>query len=700
MAQKPWEKYANASTQSQEGEAPAGPWVKYQAPKKEEPQTSAKQAALEHFGNAASLGYLPQLQGLASQLMPDPNREVNRKLRDQGFEIQEQKPTYLYERDAAIKRLEQEAKEHPYAAGVGSVGGALTSGIAASALTPINAASRLGRVLQAGKGGALLGAIANPGDKEGEVADGVQLDDRARNALTGAALGSAGQGAIEGASKAAKAFLSLPETLKAKAEERAFKSAGAMLKDYRVANKQDRIHALGRYMLDNGLVKPGMTVDDIAEATKALESKHGEAIGSILKKFDEAGASGPSAQELATAIEKQAEPLKNLSTARATYRTLKNVASDVKSIGKEPPIVVSQGEVGSLTGKGTEYLTDPVTGEVMAQFQNGNLVSAGSSGSRPGASALSETLITPTQVSTDLPGTFQGAQEIKKFIEDQIQASGGFKALNPTEKNLALRQAYTMVKEKLEERAGKAAEQLGDPELLKSYLGNKSGYRNSKEIAQIAKDQALRQNANRFFSPSDYLTAGTGALAGAASGDSIESKLKNAALGASLGLVNRGVRRYGTPMVSVGMDRAGSFLARTPLPVVGELASPVLSSIEKSPGAMANTARILSSPQFERAIESAPLRKIAEDEKPLRGEDRWARSGLEKLGIQDAEVAAKLLQSKRGKQLLIEASDLSPGSKAMQRIKDQIQKGWVQDDTRTSHSPEILRREREPARRR
>lgn len=61
---------------------------------------------------------------------------------------------------------------------------------------------------------------------------------------------------------------------------------------------------------------------------------------------------------------------------------------------------------------------------------------------------------------------------------------------------------------------------------------------------------------------------------------------------------------------------------------------------------------------------------------PAKGPDAWAQQGIQKLGIQDNNISARLLQDPKAKQLLIQASDLTPGSKAMKNINDQIQKGW------------------------
>jgi hypothetical protein len=61
---------------------------------------------------------------------------------------------------------------------------------------------------------------------------------------------------------------------------------------------------------------------------------------------------------------------------------------------------------------------------------------------------------------------------------------------------------------------------------------------------------------------------------------------------------------------------------------------------------------------------------------PAKGPDAWAQQGLSKLGIQDQGLASRLLADPKGKQLLIQASDLKPGSKAMQNLLNQIQTKW------------------------
>jgi hypothetical protein len=65
------------------------------------------------------------------------------------------------------------------------------------------------------------------------------------------------------------------------------------------------------------------------------------------------------------------------------------------------------------------------------------------------------------------------------------------------------------------------------------------------------------------------------------------------------------------------------------------------------------------------------------------GPDSWAQQGVQKLGINDGVLIDRLKQDPKGKQFLIQASDLAPGSKAMKTLQNQIsqyqiQKGWGQ----------------------
>lgn len=61
---------------------------------------------------------------------------------------------------------------------------------------------------------------------------------------------------------------------------------------------------------------------------------------------------------------------------------------------------------------------------------------------------------------------------------------------------------------------------------------------------------------------------------------------------------------------------------------------------------------------------------------PARGAQAWMQKGLENLGIASNPAAQRLFQTREGRALLIEASDLPEGSPKLMRIKNKIQKGY------------------------
>lgn len=69
---------------------------------------------------------------------------------------------------------------------------------------------------------------------------------------------------------------------------------------------------------------------------------------------------------------------------------------------------------------------------------------------------------------------------------------------------------------------------------------------------------------------------------------------------------------------------------------------------------------------------SALRNKVASGD--LKGEDKWAMSGAEKLGL-DRTLASELMASPKSRKLLIEVSDLKPGSKRFEAIKKQLSQG-------------------------
>lgn len=176
----------------------------------------AAQAFLEHFGDAGTLGYLPQLQAGTERLRhgidlaaaklglgPDTPEMVDEKLKAQGFSINQPEDSYVSLRDANRKRMTQESEAHPYASKAGTIAGIGAGMVLAPGGATAKSASALERFVRAAKAGAAYGAAANPGDVEGEI-DPLQLGDRTANAVKGAGIGLAAQGLVEAVPGAVK----------------------------------------------------------------------------------------------------------------------------------------------------------------------------------------------------------------------------------------------------------------------------------------------------------------------------------------------------------------------------------------------------------------------------------------------------------------------------------------------------------------
>jgi hypothetical protein len=137
-----------------------------------------------------------------------------------------------------------------------------------------------------GLGGSVAqGALSGLGSSEADLTKGEVLP-ALRDTAIGGALGYGGhylgKALGAGASK-------LGSGLKDFAEKRAAKALGARQVDLQKL-KPEQIRAMARQMLDEGVIRFGDRVDDIAPRAAAAKDAAGEQIGAILGQADEAGA--------------------------------------------------------------------------------------------------------------------------------------------------------------------------------------------------------------------------------------------------------------------------------------------------------------------------------------------------------------------------------------------------------------------------
>ncbi len=298
------------------------------------PPTSAGMAALEHFGNAATMGHLPHLQAMT--------------------DFSDDDSSYVEKRDENLRRIEQERHEHPIASTVGSVGGTVATAIPLghalskyggaalkeaykalpggplpplleeAATLPANvvkggfktisenlpsvAGTELAtsaatggaarevvkraisqRIADAGKrsamaapAAAITGMMANPGDKKGEFSP-LQPLQRAQGGAAAAAIGVplqwAGEGLVAGA-KAAAPYV------KSAANNIAFRALGPFTRE--INKYGDRKQEIGRAALDHGVVG-GIPTSARGLAKRAAVAKKiaGRKLGDIADELGE-----------------------------------------------------------------------------------------------------------------------------------------------------------------------------------------------------------------------------------------------------------------------------------------------------------------------------------------------------------------------------------------------------------------------------
>lgn len=204
---------------------------------------------------------------------------------------------------------------------------------------------------------------------------------------------------------------------------------------------------------------------------------------------------------------------------------------------------------------------------------------------------------------------------------------------------------------------------------------NERAAKQLKQLGEITKTDMLGE-AEKFSAAKRF--ASPGLTAADSTGKSVERTIKAGLVGQFVGGPVAAALAVGmtSPMALKGAIKAGRIPVRAVHAVLGTTGNLSDAMIEKA-------YQVLKTERGQRAFEAAlqgakaqsiDLKNVAESEE--KGEAKWARSGLQKLGIQDRQIASELMKSKKGRKLLIEASDLKPESRALEEIKKQIERDW------------------------
>lgn len=236
------------------------------------------QTFVNQGANAMLFGHGPEVvAGTARALAPLYEKVT-------GEKIQEFLPSYTQIRDKTYKELEAESKENPKAAVGGTITGAVLGGGPLAKLGGFVAkgAGAAARIARAAVPGAAIGALQNPGAKEGEIAP-IQPTERLKGAGLGAVLGAGLQGAGEGL----KLLPNVSQKLQSLSQEKAFKSTGAKMKDFQKAFGKGQVDDIGQTLLDEKIVTAGSTPAKIAQRTSVKLDAIGNRVNELITKADD-----------------------------------------------------------------------------------------------------------------------------------------------------------------------------------------------------------------------------------------------------------------------------------------------------------------------------------------------------------------------------------------------------------------------------
>lgn len=446
--------------------------------------TSLGQTELEQTGDALTFGYLPQIQAKASELLTGDD--------------------YVTARDANIRRLQAQREAHPIPATLGTVAGTGAQMYALPLPTLGKGAGVIGGALKGAQFGALQGAIQNPGDVEGEV-NPLQVDERIENAKSGAKMGALIGGAAGAGQRIAEGVSKLGKGAKGAAEATALKSSGAMLKDFRQAAGKDEVNKLGRFMIDEGMVKAGDTYETVAQKAAKVRAEAGKDLEKIYNK----------AVKTAESVEK----MPGLNLVADKEEILKAVAKDLGS---------AEGK-SAMVERVSKYIDD-----LAAEH---------------GSDVLSPRI----------------ANDIKGAIDAEINYARNPLSKEPKSET-AFSAFRRLVEGKIFNQTEYLGQAAGEKGLGKALRKTNQRYGMSTRIEGIAKDRLSRESANSAFGLHDRIAGAAGAAIGAGAAaaggehDPVEYALKAGGAGL-LGMAgNRLASKYGNAALTRGLDKSAGIL--------------------------------------------------------------------------------------------------------------------------------------------
>ena len=499
------------------------------------------------------------------------------------------------------------------------MGGVLTQGVA-------NAAAN----------GAISGGINALGNSDAELAsDDPDISGTLANVGTGAVAGGVFGGAMTAGAEALGRNDRVPRfieylrgNLENAAERRAVKAAtGQNQAFWKAEENKGRINAIGRTLLDQGIVTAGASQDEIRRGVERLAEESGQSVGDTLRRLDAAARPGQQIDVMADigmpVFDEVVRPINLGPVAQraAADRVVKEVGNLADNVAMEVPNTPAPGR---------------------------NVLPAWRAPTR-------------TDYSTPMPLT-----DANRF-KSQLDAAINWDSAEPPPTQEAMRQMRGIINSAIEGRAEEISRSAGararlphgvdqqaleDSRLFQQFMDAKKTYGEMAPLLAPSLQESIRQDSNRWFSPSDYGMAMSGGLVGSLSSGG--SPMSTAMMGAAMGGLNKLARARGPQVAAAGMDALAQSPAMTALGnttpadltrVAGMVDAPATFAIGKAagnavtPDTSNSPSRRASSPEgqrFYRQVTTSPA-VFGPWSKRLQ---QAASNGPEALSMQDYLLAA------------------------------------------------------------
>lgn len=278
-----------------------------QAPKK-----TVAQSMLVGGRQGALMGYAPQVEAFIEPITARVFDAFN------NTNMAGELPSYLDRRDKAAQEMQQYKKDNPKAFAAGEIGGTIATsiipgGMAGKAVGNLGKVQKMGKIGQniakAAGTGAVIGAIQNPGDVEGEL-NPLQVWGRAKNASVGALTGAATQGAIEGGASVINAGKSL------------VKKGAAVIKENLPKMKENAAEIIQAARRQGVTVTPSMILD--GEKFTALEA-------SLAKSPSLLNTVGKKVAQAKEAVENKVDDVLDESSGLSAFETGEKVKKSIQT---------------------------------------------------------------------------------------------------------------------------------------------------------------------------------------------------------------------------------------------------------------------------------------------------------------------------------------------------------------------------------